>query len=99
MPPGIVILAGPQIQSGYKLPKMLNVLDITPTLLWFLGEPIGEDMDGQVALEAVTKEYALSHLPKYIKTYETNEIIPDSSDGSQMTEQYRERLKGLGYIQ
>ena len=99
MPPGIVVLAGPQIQQGYKLPKMLDVLDITPTLLWFLGQPIGEDMDGHVALEAVTKAYALSHPPKFVKTYESTEEGAKSEDGSQMSKQYRERLRSLGYIQ
>ncbi len=98
-PPGIVVMAGPQIQTKEKLPKYLNVLDITPALLWFLNIPIAKDMDGDVPVEAVTKEYAISHPPKYVTSYETGEGNSTPAEGSEMSDQYRERLRSLGYIQ
>jgi predicted AlkP superfamily phosphohydrolase/phosphomutase/tetratricopeptide (TPR) repeat protein len=48
---GIVIMAGPGIKQDERI-YGANLIDITPTILYQLGLPVGEDMDGRVLLDA-----------------------------------------------
>jgi tetratricopeptide (TPR) repeat protein len=50
-PLGVVTLAGQGIKSGPIYGASL--LDITPTALTLLGQPVGADMDGRVLVEAI----------------------------------------------
>ena len=50
-PDGIFLAAGPHLRQGAAI-EGASVLDVTPTLLHYLGLPVGRDMDGKV-LEGV----------------------------------------------
>ena len=52
-PPGMVVVAGPEILSTGSL-HPASVLDVTPTLLHLLGLPIGRDMAGRPWIELET---------------------------------------------
>ena len=47
-PYGIFAMAGPGIKKGGQEISGASVLDVTPTLLHYLGLAVGEDMDGKV---------------------------------------------------
>ncbi|MGH9464498.1 MAG: alkaline phosphatase family protein, partial [Thermoanaerobaculia bacterium] len=46
-PDGILVAAGPHIQKGGRIGGA-SVLDLTPTLLYYLGFAVAKDMDGKV---------------------------------------------------
>ena len=48
---GIIVMAGPGIKKDERI-YGANIIDITPTILYQLGLPIGEDMDGRVLIDA-----------------------------------------------
>jgi len=50
---GIIICSGPNLKRGYDI-KNANILDITPTILKILREPIPDYMDGKI-LDCVNK--------------------------------------------
>ena len=54
-PHGVIFLWGPPIRGGTKLTDA-TVFDISPTALYLLGLPVGEDMDGRVLVEALSPE-------------------------------------------
>lgn len=92
-PDGIIIMHGPKIKKGHEI-KRAHVFDITPTLLYLFGQPVGEDMDGKVLLEAFTK----SRKVKLISTYE-GEASPKKTQRSKtLDEDVLEDLRSLGYI-
>ncbi len=45
-------MAGPSVKRGEPL-EGASLLDVTPTILTLLGLPVGADMDGRPALEAL----------------------------------------------
>ncbi|MBU1700655.1 MAG: alkaline phosphatase family protein [Candidatus Eisenbacteria bacterium] len=96
---GIFVLSGPGIQSGVRL-KRASVFDITPTLLYLLGLPIGEDMEGEVLLEAFPHG---SPPPESIPSYEDQAWAAQRRRQAEtftmpQDPELMEKLKSLGYI-
>ena len=58
-PPGVIFLWGGPIRAGARL-QSPTVFDVTPTLLYLLGLPVGKDMDGRVLTEAIVPEAKFS---------------------------------------
>ena len=54
---GVLIAAGPGVREG-KTTDDASIYDITPTLLWYLGQPVGADMDGKVLTNLFTPAFA-----------------------------------------
>ncbi len=67
---GIFIAAGPGIRRGAKIDDA-SVLDLTPTLLHYLGLPDAKDMDGKVLTGIFEPEFEAANPLQYIASYET----------------------------
>jgi len=94
----ILILHGPDIKKGHRIDDC-NVLDITPTILYLFGLPIGEDMDGQVLTEAISKDFIDTNPYLTIPTYENDSDSPESAPRANAADREEiERLRSLGYI-
>lgn len=72
-PEGVVFFYGQEINKGKNISGM-KLVDIAPTLLNYLGLPVGKDMDGIVKSSIFLNEYKNPVL--YISTYEVYEINP-----------------------
>jgi predicted AlkP superfamily phosphohydrolase/phosphomutase len=93
-PPGVFICAGPGIKSNNQL-QGARVQDITPTVLNLLGLPVGEDFDGKILTDIMETPGEVATIP----TYDTgrrasHEVLQSSSD-----DDYKDKLKALGYTQ
>jgi hypothetical protein len=66
-PDGFLIAYGRMVRSG-RLP-LGSILDVAPTLLYFLGLPVGRDMDGyartDLFVQAFTTERPITFIPSY----------------------------------
>jgi hypothetical protein len=51
-PNGVVVMHGPGVRAGVRLERA-SLLDVAPTILFLLGLPIGQDMDGCPWLEVL----------------------------------------------
>ena len=102
-PDGIFIAKGPGLRSGERI-EQLRIADVAPTVLYSLGLPIPQSMEGQVATSAFTVDH-LMYNPMSI----TSEAIPGRGAGAGFgqtgeslpeaaAEEIRERLKALGYM-
>jgi hypothetical protein len=67
-PDGFLIAFGRSVQPG-RLQRS-SVLDVTPTLLYFFGLPIGRDMDGYARTDVFTRAFTADRPITYISTYE-----------------------------
>lgn len=67
-PDGFVMAYGAPVARG-RLPARASVVDVTPTILYFLGLPIGRDMDGYARTDlferAFTDERPITFIPTY----------------------------------
>jgi predicted AlkP superfamily phosphohydrolase/phosphomutase len=67
-PDGFLIAFGRSVQPG-RLQRS-SVLDVTPTVLYFFGLPIGRDMDGYARTDIFTRAFIADRPLTYIPTYE-----------------------------
>jgi len=97
---GVLILAGPGIKRRVTI-RNASVLDITPTVLAILGDPVADDMDGQTLLEIFTEEHLQRFPLRHIPTYETGlpppRIEPDTDKDGEA--EVRQQLESLGYLE
>ncbi len=98
---GIFVAAGPHIRQGYELGGA-SVMDMTPTLLHYLGFPVAKDMDGKVLESAFSREFLEENPIRYVQTYETEEDTgeadaPDDYDDEAAAANER-ALRSLGYL-
>jgi predicted AlkP superfamily phosphohydrolase/phosphomutase len=95
---GIVIVAGNHVRHGAGERKA-SILDITPTVLYLLGLPIGKDMEGRVLEEAVDPMFLAANPPRTIPTHEVRpERAPEAAVPTDADERIKDRLKSLGYL-
>lgn len=95
---GIFLIYGPHIRQGTCHTK-INIIDIAPTILYLMGLPIPEDMDGRVITELFEESYSKNHAIHYHGDSKI-EGIPKRGEvyTQEDTLKIKERLKGLGYI-
>jgi predicted AlkP superfamily phosphohydrolase/phosphomutase len=96
-PDGVVLVHGPGVRRGARL-EGASVYDIAPTILWALGQPVAEDMDGR-PLGAFDAAWLEAHPVRRIASYETGDrpqarATPDRG----LDEQVLQDLRTLGYI-
>jgi predicted AlkP superfamily phosphohydrolase/phosphomutase len=97
-PAGAFITTGKYIEKGCRVGGA-GIYDITPTILYLLGLPVAEDMDGRPVISCLTPDFVDNNPLKYISTYE-GAARPDRthSPNSKMDKVIEDELKALGYI-
>ena len=95
-PMGVFLASGPHFKGGVRI-KDASVLDFTPTLLYLYNLPIGEDMDGEVMLDAFTDEFNSERQIKTIASYETGRRRASRLTGSVVDQSMKQQLRALGY--
>jgi hypothetical protein len=90
---GIFAANGPSIQEDKQITGA-EIIDITPTVLYTMGLPIPDDMDGKV-LDVFRPEFRSAHRVQF----ETAMKLEKQHGGAEEEqEEIRERLKNLGYL-
>ncbi len=101
---GIFVAAGPQVIHRDQPLKDLDIVDVAPTVLYLLGLPVPEDMDGRVASEIIDPQ-VLAKRPvaldnprgRWPNEAEAQYVVDDAADDED--EAVRERLRALGYFE
>ena len=102
-PPGVLFAFGKHVRAGCEIVDA-SVLDVTPTVLHFLGLPVGQDMDGSVLSELFEQAFLKADPIRYIESYDflhTQGIGGHNGEGltpTDVDDVIIERLKGLGYL-
>jgi predicted AlkP superfamily phosphohydrolase/phosphomutase len=94
-PLGIFAAAGPHIKGGTF--DELSLLDVAPTMLALLGEPVPDGLDGRPCAEVMTE----AHLASSPVT--TGGVAPERSGGGEFSDEEADavaaHLRDLGYIE
>jgi len=72
-PEGVIFFFGKEIIHGKNIEGM-RLIDMAPTLLNYLGLPVGKDMDGVVNSSMLRPEYKIENPVLYISSYEEIDI-------------------------
>ncbi|HIE27729.1 TPA: hypothetical protein EYP66_10620 [Candidatus Poribacteria bacterium] len=93
---GVLIAHGPWVENNHEV-KNATIFDIAPTLLYILGQPIPDDMDGKVLQEIMRNEF----LEKHPISYQESNLFAEKSYQAEEEldmKQIEKQLKGLGYL-
>ena len=66
-PDGFILAFGASVAAGR--PPRASVVDLAPTILYFLGLPVGRDMDGFARIDLFTPAFASDKPVTYIPSY------------------------------
>jgi predicted AlkP superfamily phosphohydrolase/phosphomutase len=97
-PEGIFLARGQAVAKGSSLPE-ISVLDVTPTLLYALGLPVPEDLEGRVLREVFESQFVQAHPIVMGEPTQPPEVFPSPAMDREGTEQVLARLKALGYLE
>jgi arylsulfatase A-like enzyme len=76
----------------------VSVLDVAPTVLHLMGQPVARDMDGQV-MPAVKEAVAVTGREvAWVDTYPRRRPTGTTPAASDYDEEIVERLRALGYL-
>jgi hypothetical protein len=90
-PEGMFVFHGPGVRPGVDLEA--DLLDLTPTCLWLLDQPVPTNMDGRVLEECFSVERPITFV-------QPDEIDEDERGLSESDEAaIMQSLKNLGYIE
>lgn len=90
---GILIANGANVTVHAQFAPTPQLIDLAPSILQFLGEPIPNDMDGRVLNELLETQRAAAYAPA---TNFENKMNGEYSEEEQ--KEIEERLAGLGYL-
>jgi predicted AlkP superfamily phosphohydrolase/phosphomutase len=97
---GIFAACGSGIESGKELAFHLSLVDVTPTVLHYLGSPVPEDCDGRVLKEIFSVDSEVYQREVLYEAMDWKEHVVDDSLPHRDDEQaeIEERLRALGYL-
>jgi arylsulfatase A-like enzyme len=78
-----------------------RIIDVAPTVLYLMGAPIPDDMDGRVLVEALDEEFVETHPAQYDAVDDGGQDESDAGRTSftqDESELIAKRLQALGYI-
>jgi Type I phosphodiesterase / nucleotide pyrophosphatase len=68
-PDGFLIAYGAHVTTG-KLPERGSIVDVAPTVLYFLGLPVGRDMDGFARTDLFVRSFTADRPITFIATHD-----------------------------
>jgi predicted AlkP superfamily phosphohydrolase/phosphomutase len=94
---GIVIAHGPAFRKDVEI-EAASLLDMAPTILHLLGQPVPDDMDGRV-LEELFEPSFLRQNPVRRSSGDDSGLQQESEYTAEESAIVEQRLKDLGYIE
>ena len=89
---GIFLAHGPNIKQNVTLPQA-SILDLAPTILHLLGQPVPSIFDGRVLQEIFTNPAEITYSQD-----ETDQLDGEQALSEDEVAQVEERLRSLGYL-
>lgn len=92
---GMLFLHGPPVAAGGRL-EGASIVDVLPTLLFFLGLGVPDDLDGKPLVDAAAAGYEGTHPVRYVESLATHGDAGGSSQSDD--DALIDALAGLGYL-
>lgn len=96
---GMSIFSGPHFTKNRELTNN-HIVDVAPTILYLLDQPIPRDFDGKVIEEVFNDEFLSSHSITYNES--ADDVSPDHGTRGYSEEEesmVQKRLRSLGYLE
>jgi predicted AlkP superfamily phosphohydrolase/phosphomutase len=97
---GVLMMTGANVQQG-AMNFEAQLMDIAPTVLYLLGEPVPQEMDGKILEAPITPNYLASHAldARRARPHKPHRMqgLTDSTEA--INEYIEEQLRAIGYVQ
>ncbi len=93
---GLLIMSGKMVKPGAAI-KGAAIEDLASTILYAMGSPIPEDMDGRPLNQVFSQEFR-AEVPVLYQDEGSSRDLSETGYTEEAEEEIRERLKGLGYL-
>lgn len=93
---GLLVLSGKGVRKGVSV-EGAGIQDLAPTILYAMGCPVPQDMDGRVLTEVFTEDFR-AQVPLLSGEEGSPREIRESAYTKEAEEEIKERLRGLGYL-
>jgi hypothetical protein len=94
---GILMLGGEPFLEDTQI-ENARIIDVAPTILYLMGVPIPNDMDGKVLHEAMVPSSFEDRPIQYEEASTSTSVEDIDVYSDEETEDVRDRLRGLGYL-
>lgn len=96
---GLLFMQGGPVRPGVRV-EGATLLDIAPTVLYLMGQPVPDDMDGRVLTEALDVDHVAAPRPGTTSEHRKESAESSTKGYSEEDEEIiGDRLRGLGYIE
>jgi hypothetical protein len=95
---GILFARGPFIRRGVRV-RDANLVDIAPTVLYAIKEPVPRDMDGRVVQEIFEESFSRENEVRFSEASGDRSRGHDEGYSDRDEAAIVERLKALGYLE
>lgn len=93
---GILVAHGPSIRPGART-STAKIVDLAPTMLHLLGQPVVDDMDGRV-LDEILDEAFMRENPVRTVAAGAGRDLEDADLTAEESTEIKDRLRELGYL-
>ena len=93
---GLLMMKGRRIRRGAEI-QGARILDLAPSILYLLGLPVFQEMDGKV-LEGALEPQVLQQAPIRFTKEESLAFQPETVYNEAEEEELKERLRSLNYL-
>jgi len=94
---GVFLAAGADIRSNMRL-EGTQIVDVAPTILYALGVPVPEDVDGQVLTEVFAPEFVAAHPVRFGPPAPVDHSEMEPAYSETEAEAIKAHLQDLGYL-
>ena len=94
---GIFMVKGRGVRKGHRI-EDARIIDVMPTVLYLMGAPIPQDLDGRVLTGIFEQAYAGQNTIRVDDTFDGSSRQVDFELGDDEKEEIEKKLKGLGYM-
>jgi len=94
---GLLMMAGPQIERGTRLDGA-SIVDLTPTILYAMGVPIPQDMDGRPLVEVFAGDHAQRRPLLGLAPTSSAQRNEEASYTAEEAREVERRLRQMGYL-
>ena len=86
------------MRAGHQV-RDAGIADVAPSLLYLMGLPVPDDMDGRVLLDMVEGRFRTAHPVQHTQVVSPPQVGQDRGFSDEESRQVEERLRGLGYLE